>query len=407
MAVCPVQRFRALVVIVIGIACVPGAAVSDFAPEPWRRLHTDARSPSPADRVVEREPIATPVSHRKSLLLGLGDSRSTTLAVYEIVRRTLTSVVTREGGDLSPISLTKDRIAYLVRPGVNPAKNRIEVVDLRRGRALHMEPASGSAVLGFALSPTGDQLVYAVMTLGRSRSQQVFWRLASADLGAGTVRTWLASDSGLFPREAVPVPIGWSTTTGEVLLQGVLPFRGTATLGIWALSPTALRLRLLLPETSYTSVPRLSPDGIHLAYLATDTEVPARADIPSPGAPPSRRLMVMNLVSGTRDTWAHDPHATLSLLRWSTGRQEVLVSRQEWGGNRLRDIAVLRLGRDAVVPLPTMSPSTRVVDALDCRDGSMFWVEQDANGATVRASDTNLALTLRNHRARLLHCRQG
>ena len=105
----------------------------------------------------------------------------TTLGVFDVVGAKMIPLAKREAGALV-VSQGGSRLAYLVREGPNPAKNRIEILDWRNGSSLIIEPATDDAVLGFALDGEGKQLSYATMNLRNSRSTHVTWRVGLLDL---------------------------------------------------------------------------------------------------------------------------------------------------------------------------------------------------------------------------------
>lgn len=347
----------------------------------------------------------------RGILVALTRWGSTSFSLLDVSRRVLLPVATKATGEMVA-SLAADRVAYLVREGVNPAKNSVEILDLRRGRGQRLTPASHFAILGLALAPNGARLAYAEMNLRWSRSQHLLWRLALADLGGYETRISLTSRPDNLFGEGIPVPFAWSSATEEIYLYSLLPFQGMARRGIWALKPDGSGLRRILAETSYTGHPRLSPDGGYLAYLTTKVEALPQGYTPSPGAPPGNVLMVMNLLTGEQIVRSQEPGAAFGVLAWSSTGKEILASRQAWTGGRFRDVALLRLGRDPSPPtrhIP-LSPSTRVTDIRGCGNGSLFWVEE-AKGARLQRNglDENPAtlLTLPDGKIQIVGCLRG
>lgn len=351
-------------------------------------------------------PVAVP---EKGMFVALTRWGSTTLAALDVSTKVLLPVVTRATGKLL-VSFAAGRVAYLVREGVNPAKNYVEVLDLKRGRRQLVKPANDFAILGFTLSPGGEQLAYAEINLRWSSSRRISWRTGLADLEGYERHISLASRPDSPRGEGIPVPFAWSKRTGEVYLQGLLPFRGMVNQGIWAMKPDGSGLRRILPEPSYTGLPRLSLSGGYLAYLTTRVEALPQAYIPSPGAPPGNVLVVMDLLTGERSTWTQEPGVTFGAFAWSITGKEVLVSRQEWLQGRFRDVAVRREGKESSLRLReiTLSPSARVTDIQACRDDSFFWVEEDNERARLRGGGASgnpaTLITLADGKIRLIGC---
>ena len=329
----------------------------------------------------------------KGMLVAFTRWGSTTFAVFDVLRRVLVPVattVTENPGELL-VSFAADRVATLVGKGANPARNYIEVIDVkRRGRQI-VEPAKDSAILGFTLSPSGAQLAYAEMNLKKSNSHRVHWRTMLIDLERNDTRVSVASGPDRLAGEGIPVPFAWSSKTGEVYLQALLPFRGMVNQGIWAMKPDGSGLRKILPEPSYTGLPRLSPDGASLAFLVPRIEALPQGTIPLPGAPPGNVLVVVNLFTGVQSTWARETRDVFGTFAWSTSGREILVSRQEWIENRYRDVALLRVGKDASLQLNrvVLTSSARLTDIGACERGSFLWVEQDHQGTRLHGSGVN------------------
>lgn len=321
----------------------------------------------------------------------------TTFNVFDVVSRALAPVATRETGELVT-SGYRDRWAYLVREGPNPAKNLVEVTDLRRRKSLAIQPAADFAILGFTLSPDGDRLSYAAMNLRKSRSHHVTWRVGLANLESYETRLSLQSGAGKVLQEGIPVPFGWSGRREEIFFQVNLPLRAMVKQGIWAMKPDGSSWRQVLTEASYTGVPRLSPDGTSLAYFSTVQESLPPGYIPAPGESPANALTVMNLMTGEKNVWAQKSGRAFGVLAWSAGGKEILVTERQWSEDRFHDGALLRVTRDetqAMVRIGRSSPLAKVTDILQCNDGSVFWVEELGAHARLRAvADRNPATLL-------------
>ncbi|MFQ5851429.1 MAG: hypothetical protein ACE5JU_12670 [Candidatus Binatia bacterium] len=349
---------------------------------------------------------------KKGMLVAFTRWGSTTLAVFDVLKRVLVPVATTVTGEPREllVSFAAYRVATLVRKGVNPARNYIEVIDMNRRRRQLVEPAKDSAILGFTLSPSGTQLAYAEINLKKSNSHRVHWRTKLTDLERNDTQISVASGPDRLAGEGIPVPFSWSSRTGEVYLQGLLPFRGMVHHGIWAMKPDGSGLRKILPEPSYTGLPRLSPDGGSLAFLAPRIEALPQGTIPLPGAPPGNVLVVVNLFTGEQSAWARQTRDVFGTFAWSTSGREILVSRQEWVENRFRDIALLSVGKDASLQLSKIvqSSSARLTGIGACEPGSFLWVEEDHQGTRVRGSGGNhkssMLLSLPGGKIQLVGC---
>lgn len=345
------------------------------------------------DKVVDRgEPFLPAALSQRGIFLALSRWGSTTLALFDTTTKAMTPVATEATGELVA-SLAGGRIAYLVRQGVNPAKNYVEVLDLKRRKSQLIKPADDFAILGFTLSPSGEQLAYAQMNLRWSRSHRVSWRTGLADLRRYESRISLSSGQNNLSGEEILVPFAWSGSTGKIYLQGLLPFRGMATQGIWSMSPDGSGMRKILPEPSYTGMPRLSSDGTYLAYLSSRIEALPRDYIPRPGAPPGNILAVMSLPTGEQSILAQETDAVYGVFAWSATGKEILASHQEWLEGRFRDATLRRVRKGASLRLQEIarSQSLRVTGIGECSDGSLFWVEEDDQGARLLGAKANAA----------------
>ena len=360
---------------------------------PERPSSKDTISPGPAqpepgqlllpDKVVDQGAVSLPLSlPQRGILLALSRWGSTTLALFDISRKELIPLATKATGELL-VSFAAGKLAYLEREGVNPAKNSVEVLDLKGRRSQRIKAADDFAILGFSVSPSGEHLAYAQINLRWSRSHRVSWRSGTVELKGLESRISLTSGQNNLPGGEIPVPFAWSGRTGEVYLQGLLPFRGMVNQGTWAMMPNGSGLRRILSEPSYTGLPRLSPDGAYLAYLSTKIEALPRDYIPRPGAPPGNILAVTNLLNGEQDILAQEVGSVFGAFSWSATGKEILVSHQEWLEGRFRDAAFRRVRKDSSLQLRKIagSPSLKVTGIAECNHGSFFWVEEDKAGA--------------------------
>jgi hypothetical protein len=323
---------------------------------------------------------------RKGVLVALIRWGLTTLGIFDASSRTLFPLATRETGELV-VSQAADRLAYLVREGPNPARNYIEILNLQQREILVVQPASDYAILGFVLNSTGQQLSYAAVNLRTSRSTRMTWRTGVADLEEHETRLSLSSVPHKAPVEGIPVPFAWPIG-GQVYFQGLLPFRGMVRQGIWTVKPDGAALQNVLPEPAYTGIPRLSPDGSRLAYLATDMESLPKEYLAAPGTPPGNVLAVMTLATGEKSEWTRKTGAALGVYAWSATGEEILAVQQAWLEGRFRDVEILRIRENRPVSIRKIDQSQsfkNVTAILECRGGSLFWVEKDRASAKLYA----------------------
>ncbi len=311
----------------------------------------------------------------------------TTVGVFDVSSRKFFRLAAKETGPLV-FSLAGDRLAYLVREETSPAKNYIEILDWRSRRMLVVEPASNYALLGFALDPEGKKLVYAALNIRASRSTDVTWRVGLADLERSETQVTLTSSSGKVGEHGIPVPFEWSRRSGRIYLQGWLPFRGMIKQSIWALSPDGSQLTKIIPEPSYTGIPRLSPDGSRLSYLAADMDSLPRDYVAPPGPPPGNVLSVMDLAGGETAAWARGKESAFGAYAWSANGEEVLAVEQAWLKGRFRDVEMRRIGKAASVSVAKIDQAQslkEITGIQECRDRALLWIERERGVARLHA----------------------
>lgn len=336
---------------------------------------------------LDQEEVATAALPRTGVLVAFIRWGVTTFGVFDVSNRKFIRLAAKETGPLV-FSLGGDRLAYLVREGTSPAQNYIEILDWRSGRRLVIEPGSDYALLGFALDPEGKKLVYAAMNIRASRSTSVTWRIGLADLERHETQVTLTSGSGKVGEQGIPVPFEWSRRTGRIYLQGWLPFRGMIKQSIWALSLDGNQLTKVIPEPSYTGIPRLSPDGSRLSYLAADMDSLPRDYVAPPGPPPGNVLSVMDLASGEKAAWARGTESAFGVYAWSASGEEILAVEQAWLKGRFRDVEMRRIGKATSVSLGKIAQAqllTEITGVLECRDGALFWVARERAAAKLHA----------------------
>ncbi len=380
-------RYLGLTLLILAVGCTSPStsATEDTSVKPSapaKQESAEAREvvrPKKPDR-EERVPARLP---QKGVLVALVRWGSTTLGVFDVASGKLVRWSTTQTGDLV-VSQAANRLAYLVREGPNPARNRIEILDFRSGEILIVEPAADYAILGFALSPEGKQLGYAAMNIRVSRSTQVTSRVGLADLERQDTRVTLSSNPREAAVEGIPVPFEWSNRTGRIYLQGWLPFRGMVKQSIWAMSPDGSNLTRIIREPDYTGIPRLSPDGSRLSFLASDLERLPRDYVAPPGAPPGNTLFVLNLANGEKEPWAQRTDSAWGSFAWSESGEEILAVEQAWLKGRFRDVEILRIAKGKSVSVEKIDQSEslkEITTILECRDGALYWVEKNSASA--------------------------
>jgi hypothetical protein len=318
------------------------------------------------------------------LLVALIRSGVTAFNIFSSSTRQLTQIgSSKETGPLN-FSRMPGRLAYLVREGANPARNTIEIIDWQHGSTVVVEPGAGYALLGFALGPEGKRLSYAAMNLAASRSTNVIWHVGLVDLERAEARVIVSSYAHKTAEEGIPVPFAWSSRSGLIYLQGWRPFRGMVKRSVWSMNPEGEKLTELIAAADSIGIPRLSPDGLRLAYASAELDKLPADYLPAPGPPPANFLSVMDVVSGAKAAWARAGDGAFGAVEWSASGEELLASAQTWVDGRFRDVDVRRITKSASISVAKIQPSQSfktVTDVIECRDRALFWVEKDRASA--------------------------
>lgn len=338
-------------------------------------------------KTMDKEERASSGLPRNGVLVAFIRWGATELGVFDVSTRKLIQLGTKPTGPLV-FSQEANRLAYLVREGVNPAKNHIEILDWPLRRTLVVKPATDYALLGFTLDPDGKKLAYAAMNIRTSRSTEVNWRVGLADLERYETQVTLISSSKKVSAEGIPVPFEWSRRTGRIYLQGWLPFRGMIKQSIWALGGDSHQLTQVIPEPAYVGIPSLSPDGSRFSYLAVDQDSLPRNYVAPPGPPPGNVLSVMDLVSGEKIPWARPAQRAFGAHGWSASGEEILAVEQDWLRGRFRDVEIRRIGKAASVSVGKINQSgslKEITGLLECGNHELFWVERERSAARLYA----------------------
>jgi len=378
--------FSLAILLLVASWSVPTASAADLAGvtkrKPSPQQPSDTRE-TVTVKPVEKEVQIRPALPQKGLLVAFSRWGETTLGVFDVADRQLISLGKKPTGPLV-FSQEANRLAYLVREGVNPAKNYIEILEWRSGRVLVVKPAADYAFLGFALDPDGKMLVYAALNIRTSRTTNVTWRVGLANLERHETQVTLTSSAKKIAGEGIPVPFDWSRRTGHIYLQGWLPFRGMIKQSIWAASREGNQLIKVIPEPAYIGIPSLSPDASKLSYLSVDPDILPPDYVAPPGPPPGNVLSVMDLVSGGEVPWARAAKRAFGAHAWSASGEDVLVVEQDWLKGRFRDIEIRRIGKAASVSVEKIDQSRtlkEIAALVECPDREMFWVEREGTSA--------------------------
>lgn len=326
---------------------------------------------------------------RTGLLVALIRWGLTSLGVFDVSSRQVIPIASGQKTGPLMISVAPNLLAYTVREGPNPGRNTIEIMNLRDGKSLVLQPGSDSAFLGFALDPEGKRLAYAAMNLRASRSSNVIWHLGLADLERGETRLLLNSSAHIAANEGIPVPFAWSDRSKQIYLQGWLPFRGMIREGIWSMNPDGSNLTKIIAGPDSVGVPRLSPDGLRLGYLSSEVNKLPPDYLPAPGLPPGNVLSVMNLAGDSRAVWARAGDGAFGTFGWSASGEHLLVLAQAWSQGQFRDVEVRRIGKGTSLSVTKIHQSQSpiaVTDIMECRDGTLFWVQKELASTKLFAS---------------------
>ncbi|MFZ0888400.1 MAG: hypothetical protein WA005_08105 [Candidatus Binataceae bacterium] len=340
---------------------------------------------------------------------------STTLSALDLRGGALVPIVTKPSAEMD-IAAAPGRVAYLVREGSDPTRNYVETLDLRTRRTYRFKPPAGFALLGFALDPARSDIAYSAMDIRNSRSRRAYWQSALADLETGKDRIYLSSGPQSLTGEAIPIPFGWSPSSGEIYFRGLMPFRGSIDGDLWAMREDGSGLIRLLADSEYVGRPALSPDGSFLAYLSSRADLLPVSQIRTPGAPPGNTLTVMDLATGRKTSVTGKAGVTFGCVRWSAADDEVMAERREprEGGPDALALVSGSAGDSFQLRDLAAQPSVEaaVVDIARCRAGGpLFWVERDQRQSRLRTArssrDAATLLALGGGELRVIGCLGG
>lgn len=289
--------------------------------------------------------------------------------------------------DEGQLSYAGHTLAYLVLEGINPADNFIAVVDLSTGRSRAVHPSGGFAIFGFVLSPTGQQLVYLEVSM-TGGSQAIPWQVYLVDLVKGEREVVLRGVQTREGQNPAQVPIAWSATRGEIYTRGIVPYQWNVGQGIWAVRPDGSGMRPILSEMDYVELPRLSPDGTRLAYLASEPDYLPRDYLAGPAAPPPNILKVMDLATGQEHIAAHEEGGAYGSFLWAPDAAHFLLRQARWEDGAFQPRAILSLASEGSEPqegLTLVSEERGTIGPFrPCAGGDLLYVVRGDRGAELR-----------------------
>ncbi len=228
---------------------------------------TEADTPTPAP-VSALDPAQIWVG-----VEGTGDSIASVAADETVTR---VHVPLNEGQLASNLVASADGrlVAYLVITGDNE-EHGIAVWDPTEPNArLVMSPLPGYRIIALMLASDASGLAYVQVQDGKPLAS-ADWRIDRVPPGGG--EPTLLADREMLDDVAPLVPFAW-IADGPLLLNAAVP--GPEPGGIYAVSPDGSGGRLLLTlDDQALALPKLSPNGTLLAYLAAAGGSPHTADI--------------------------------------------------------------------------------------------------------------------------------
>jgi dipeptidyl aminopeptidase/acylaminoacyl peptidase len=192
-------------------------------------------------------------------------------------------------------------------------------------------------------------------------------------------------------------PLGWSASGDELLIATFLPYSDGLYAGVWAISVppdtpsgmlTGLPSRLLVPGGGYRSVPRISPDGTRLLYLARDPEyMPADFEPVEDFA--ANQLWVLDLASGQPALLYEvtDGDALMRDAAWSPDGSEILLAQGHFAGPEFGTLALKILDAEGQ---PRDAPAVPVAEGKYAM--SLHWCRPDLALVQYMTRDTMFEL---------------
>ncbi|MFQ6000219.1 MAG: TolB family protein [Anaerolineae bacterium] len=379
------------------ISNVPSAVKQEASPQAITSVPTAPSLPPPPSLPT---PVA-PLPESAVGLLAITQDASTTIMAVD-PRGQLTALTERRVLDTSRLSFQSHVLAYLVLAGLDPADNFMEIINLVSGDRWRVHPSDGLAIFAHTLSPDGHLLVYLEVAM-RGSGPVPSWQVLIFDVEEGRSRLVLRSgdlDAQGGERGWAAEPILWSDATGEIYFQALVPYKGYEGHGIWAMRPDGSNLHQILEEASYLGTPQLSPDGLRLAYLATDLTHLSLRYWPISGGPPAHLLKVISPLDGQETLLAQEEGEVYGGLAWSPHGSDILLSRGAWQGSSFRYRIILSVAADGseqqvVVNLPPEQPGT-IVGFHSCSTGGLLYLIREERGTRLMmrtgAASTSLLL---------------
>jgi hypothetical protein len=167
---------------------------------------------------------------------------------------------------------------WIASPSALPSAPSAVITDLQGGTTYTIDATAGWGIYRMAFDHAEDRLAF--LELGPAQERPIPWAIVVVDLVDGTTTRYedtTRPDEGVYPGN----PLAWVSGDRELLIGAFLPYSDGFYAGVKALqvlpgtasTPIAsLDQRTLIPGGTYRSIPRLSPDGRRLLYLARDPD---------------------------------------------------------------------------------------------------------------------------------------
>jgi hypothetical protein len=165
---------------------------------------------------------------------------------------------------------------WVASPSSFPTAASAIITDLQGETSYTVAATDGWGIYGMAFDRAKERLAF--LELAPAPVQNIPWAVVVIDLVDGSTAHYEGTtqpQADVYPGN----PIVWAPSGNELLLSTFLPYSDGLYAGVRALeiqrgtasAPVdTLRQRTLIPGGEYRSVPRLSPDGARLLYLARD-----------------------------------------------------------------------------------------------------------------------------------------
>lgn len=167
---------------------------------------------------------------------------------------------------------------WVASPSTYPSAPSVVITDLQSETTYTIDATAEWAVYGMAFDHAEARLAF--LELGPAQVHPIPWAIVVVNLANGSTTRYEDTSrpaEGVYPGN----PLAWASSDRELLIGTFLPYSDGFYAGVQALTippgtastPIAsLDQRTLIPGGAYRSIPRLSPDGGRLLYLARDPD---------------------------------------------------------------------------------------------------------------------------------------